>query len=274
MASLYILFMKKNCFIFIFIACSSFAQNFKYTGFVKVDSIYMDIDLELLHKGDSVFGFTLMNKNTTHESMSEIKGVFNNKSNIYLIKELNVINKDSIDASLSFCLMEMTLEKKKKRLSGTFVGNFKNGEVCSSGEIELGELVLIAEKIKKIEKKLNKLYKVPKIIDISETKEFKLKTTDQKITFIIWDNVKEDGDVISLFANNTTLLKNHIVKKKKEKIVFNLSEGENNIILKSEDVGKYPPNTALIELRVENSSIEFKYSLEKNEYVTFTIVKE
>ena len=168
----------------------------------------------------------------------------------------------------------MTLEKKKKRLSGTFVGNFKNGEVCSSGEIELGELVLIAEKIKKIEKKLNKLYKVPKIIDISETKEFKLKTTDQKITFIIWDNVKEDGDVISLFANNTTLLKNHIVKKKKEKIVFNLSEGENNIILKSEDVGKYPPNTALIELRGENSSIEFKYSLEKNEYVTFTIVKE
>jgi hypothetical protein len=170
--------------------------------------------------------------------------------------------------------MEMILEKNKKKLSGTFAGNFKNGEVCSSGEIELAELVFFAEKIKKIEKKLNKLYEAPKIIDISETKKFKLKTTNKKITFIIWDKGNEDGDVISLYANNTILLNNHIIKKKKEKIVFNLSEGENNIILKSEDVGKYPPNTALIELRGKKFSTQFKYSLEKNEYVTFTIFKE
>ena len=50
--------------------------------------------------------------------------------------------------------------------------------------------------------------------------------------------------------------------------------GENNIVLRSEDVGKYAPNIALTEIMGKNSSTQFKYSLEKNEYVTFTIVRE
>ena len=260
--------------VLLFCITTSFSQNLEYTGFVLADSVYMDISLELFHKKDSVFGITTMNKNTPIESKSSVRGVFKNNSKRYLIQEVNVINSDSFDDSISFCLMEMTLKKNKKKLSGTFVGNYKTGEICSSGLIEMGEITFINEKIEKIEKKLNKLYAPTKIIDISENKVFNLRTTDKKITFIIWDQGKEDGDIISLYANKTALLKNHIVKKKKEKVVFNLKEGENNIILRSDDIGKYPPNTALIELRSKNSTLQFKYSLKKEEYITFTIMKD
>lgn len=233
----------------------------------------MDIYLEFSHNGDSVFGTSLMNKNTPHESKSEIGGVYDNESNIYSLQEVNVLNIDSIDPSLTFCLMDMTLKKNKKKLSGTFVGNYSAGGVCANGIIEMGEVNFLAERIEKVEKKLDKLYTETKIIDISETKAYNLSTTDKKITFKIWDQGKEDGDIISLFANKKTLLKNHVVKKKKEKVDFNLIEGENKIILRADNVGKYPPNTALLELKSKDSALQFKYSLKKEEYITFTIIK-
>mgnify|MGYP001229190751 CR=1 FL=1 len=260
--------------ILLFSITTSFSQNLEYVGFVIADSVYMDIHLELTHKKDSVFGITTMNKNTPIESKSHFKGLYNDQLKTYLIKEIDVINSDVYTDSISFCLMDMTLKKNRKKLSGTFVGNYTNGERCSSGEVELGEVEFLTKKIKVVEKKLDKLYTERKIIDISETKTYNFRTDDEKITFKIWDKGKEDGDIISLFANKVALLKNHIVKKKKEKIVFNLSEGENKIVLRSDDVGKYPPNTALLELSTKNTSLQFKYSLEKEEYITFTITKE
>lgn len=265
--------MKNLLLILLLFTTNSFSQNIEYAGFVLADSVYMDIHLELSHINDSVYGITTMNKNSPIESKSNIRGVFNVKLNTYLIQEVNVINNESFNDSITFCLMDMTLKKNKKKLSGTFVGNYSAGGVCANGIIEMGEVNFLAERIEKVEKKLDKLYTETKIIDISETKAYNLSTTDKKITFKIWDQGKEDGDIISLFANKKALLKNHVVKKKKEKVVFNLIEGENKIILRADNVGKYPPNTALLELKSKDSALQFKYSLKKEEYITFTIIK-
>ena len=109
------LFMKNLLLILLLFTTNSFSQNIEYAGFVLADSVYMDIHLELSHINDSVYGITTMNKNSPIESKSNIRGVFNVKLNTYLIQEVNVINNESFNDSISFCLMDMTLKKNKKK---------------------------------------------------------------------------------------------------------------------------------------------------------------
>ncbi len=72
--------------------------------------------------------------------------------------------------------------------------------------------------------------------------------TNKKITLEIWDNNKEDGDIISLKFNNTWILSNFLLKKEKYKIELELSNTNNQLLLYAENLGSIPPNTAAISI--------------------------
>lgn len=91
------------------------------------------------------------------------------------------------------------------------------------------------------------------------------------LTLSVWDDVQEDGDIISLWLGEICLAKN--LKVSKEKVSYKItkemfgSESTLNIRIDNVDEGAIPPNTVLIELRgkgvTENMRINTTDSMSK-----------
>ena len=267
MAKLYIFFLSMG-------SISVVGQTTNYIGVVYMDTVIMDLSLELVHKEDSVSGFSVMNQKTTIESKSDLRGLFDSDSKTYLIKEINAVNDSLVEDTNTYCLLEMTLLKSKNKLSGTFVGRDSEGHLCAVGTLEMNELNHLKKKLKFIEKKIAKASKDPIIKVLSKDDNYTIRTKNKEVKFSIWDAGVEDGDCISLYANTTSLLDNYEIKTKKEKISYTLNKGENTFVLKAENIGKYPPNTAIIEITAKKQSYQFKYELKKEEKIMFTITKD
>ena len=60
----------------------------------------------------------------------------------------------------------------------------------------------------------------------------------------IWDKNMEDGDIISLSLNGEWIIRNLEVRKCPTTFHVNLKQGENFLVMKAENIGKTPPNTA------------------------------
>lgn len=88
--------------------------------------------------------------------------------------------------------------------------------------------------------------------EIIVQKEIEFKGT---LTLSVWDDVQEDGDIISLWLGEVCLAKN--LKVSKDKVNFKITKemfGSSdvlNIRIDDVDEGTVPPNTVLVELRGE-----------------------
>lgn len=65
----------------------------------------------------------------------------------------------------------------------------------------------------------------------------------------IWDNDVEDGDVLSLSLNQNWILQGYELSKSKKKLRIQLKRGENWLVMKAENLGSIPPNTAAIAIQ-------------------------
>lgn len=91
------------------------------------------------------------------------------------------------------------------------------------------------------------------------------------LTLSVWDDVQEDGDIISLWLGEICLAKN--LKVSKEKMSYKItkemfgSDNTLNIRIDNVDEGAIPPNTVLVELRgkgvTENMRINTTNSMSK-----------
>lgn len=70
------------------------------------------------------------------------------------------------------------------------------------------------------------------------------------LTLKLWDDNKEDGDIVSLFLNDDSncLVPQYQVKKKGQKFPITLKQTENLLIFFAENEGRNPPNTAGLEI--------------------------
>jgi hypothetical protein len=71
---------------------------------------------------------------------------------------------------------------------------------------------------------------------------------NEEITVEIWDNDKEDGDIVSLMFNNAWILRHYEVKKAKKVLTLQLQKGENTLVSYAENLGLAPPNTAAVRI--------------------------
>ena len=97
-----------------------------------------------------------------------------------------------------------------------------------------------------------------------KTKEYEaLKFKSQEITILIYDNLEEDNDTISIFYNNKEIVSKEMIRlRKNSPTIKHLQLDEypqNEFIIKAWNVGKIPPNTLKIEFYEGN--IEDKYIL-------------
>ncbi len=74
----------------------------------------------------------------------------------------------------------------------------------------------------------------------------------QKITFehpiikiMVWDDKRVDGDIISIYLNDNTLLSEYSLTKEQKEVKGKLLRGANDLILFAHNLGDIPPNTAV-----------------------------
>ena len=133
-------------------------QTFNYEGIliVKKNNVPLNFKLHLKEKKGVVNGFSITNIGTENETKSEVTGIYFKRDKSFQLKEEQILYTNSEAPLNSFCYLTMHLKFKgmmrKKRLEGTFIGNFLDGTECARGKIILIE----QNKIKKIEKKYRK----------------------------------------------------------------------------------------------------------------------
>ncbi len=66
------------------------------------------------------------------------------------------------------------------------------------------------------------------------------------VTIQLWDDQQEDGDVLSLHLDGRNLLQHFALKKEKTTLLVKLSSGEHTLVLRAENLGSIPPNTAAL----------------------------
>ncbi len=64
----------------------------------------------------------------------------------------------------------------------------------------------------------------------------------------IWDDGQVDEDTVSLLVNDKLILENYRLQKEKYELNIQLTKKHNYIVLKAENLGRIPPNTAAISI--------------------------
>ena len=262
--------MRLFIIIILLIYCNPInSQNiYNYLGTIIVDnSQAMSFKLELTEKDGLVNGYSLTNIGQTDETKSEITGLYFKSDKSFQLQETQILSTNS-DAPLStFCYINMELSFKgklgKRRLEGSFIGNFPDGKECAKGKIIMLEEDKLNKKAQKIKKKIEKKYPkndtkpIQQSTILKDGDDFSIKWESNKLILFIWDANKEDGDKIKLKINNEIILDEFETKNKRKKIKSQLNVGENIIEISATNTGTSPPNTSRIEL-VDN---EKKYSI-------------
>ncbi len=86
-----------------------------------------------------------------------------------------------------------------------------------------------------------------------------------KVPIKIWDDLEEDGDIISLSLNGEWVLRNYKVRKESLEIELNLDRSENYLLMYAENLGEIAPNTAVVE--IGNKRIKLSSDLRKSDAI-------
>lgn len=243
-------------------------NHIKYLGsLILNNNSVISYKLDLKENKGIVSGLSITNIGTKDETKSEINGVYFKSDKSFQLQETQILSTNS-DAPLStFCYINMELSFKgklgKRRLEGSFIGNFPDGKECAKGKIIMLEEDKLNKKAQKIKKKIEKKYPkndtkpIQQSTILKDGDDFSIKWESNKLILFIWDANKEDGDKIKLKINNEIILDEFETKNKRKKIKSQLNVGENIIEISATNTGTSPPNTSRIEL-VDN---EKKYSI-------------
>lgn len=131
-------------------------------------------------------------------------------------------------------------------------GNDNNGVLKSTPIREVSE---VAPECKKIEQGLEKAIKVK----------------SKSVSIKIWDDAKEDGDIVSVFLNGIRIKKELTVKKQEQVILIELNEGENIFKLLAHNEGSSSPNTAAILVDDGENEYQITLSCKKDEFAILKI---
>lgn len=259
---------NKILILLTFINFSLFAQIIEKYDFIGTlileNNALITYRIQFDIKDSKIFGYSYTDINGKDETKSELTGNYNSKEKSIFLKESNILYTKSKEIEDIFCFInvnaKLKLEKDKPAIQGTFFGSYNNKDTCATGKILLISLKDAFDKLEKVSKKISKTKKIDSVTKTKFTKQYflneikpnTLKSDDvltvfwksNKFILEIWDNGKEDGDLISLRFNNKTVFRKYAIKKEKRIIELDLIEGENLIEILANNNGSIPPNTA------------------------------
>lgn len=265
--------------------------TFNYIGLGQSHSVYIgtiistnnnpiSYKLDFTEDNGIVSGYSITNIGTNDETKSKIIGTYISREKTLHIKETEILTTNSQEPLENFCFIEMKLEKKgifgSKRIEGEFNGYFLNKKKCARGRI----IMIEEKKLRKIKKKIKKKITLNKVESVKEEEilmksgeKFTFNSERKKITLLIWDANKEDGDKIDLLFNSVNILSNYETKNKARKIRIKLEDGKNIIEVKATNEGINPPNTSRIELIDGKTKYTVDVQLQLDKNITIEINK-
>ena len=270
----------KKILIIIFLFFQSQLNAEEYVGSIILsDSTIYTFELNLIINKENITGYSLTNYGTNSETKSSIEGTFDKTKNAYEIIEKQIIYTKSKESIKNFCHLRIDLSEKgsykSKRLEGEFIGYYDNNKKCAEGKI----ILFKKEKLKKIEKKINKRIKKStnnksehnnKKITLKKDDKFYIETSKKYVSIRVWDPNLEDNDMILMKFNDDLILENYSTKNKPKKRRVKLSKGRNTLLISAINEGDNPPNTSAIELKVDSQIYHVETKLEiKNDIIIF-----
>ena len=60
----------------------------------------------------------------------------------------------------------------------------------------------------------------------------------------MWDNLQEDGDIVSILVNGKIVLREYTLLNKPKPVEIELQKGLNTIVMYAHNLGEQSPNTA------------------------------
>ena len=265
--------------------------TFNYIGLSQTHSVYIgtiistnnnpiSYRLDFTENNGILSGYSITNIGTNDETKSKIIGTYISSEKTLHIKETAILTTNSQEPLENFCFIEMKLEKKgifgSKRIEGEFNGYFLNKKKCARGRI----IMIEEKKLRKIKKKIKKKITLNKVERVEEEEilmksgeKFTFNSERKKITLLIWDANKEDGDKIDLLLNSVNILSNYETKNKARKIRIKLEDGKNIIEVKATNEGINPPNTSRIELIDGKTKYTVDVQLQLDKNITIEINK-
>ena len=289
----------RNFFIFflLFSQVALFSQNnFDFYGIV---SLYGKTDksisyhLVFTENNGKIYGYSLTDVSGDHETKNIVEGTYDSKSRLLQFKEKSIVYTKSPVSQDMFCFInysgKIKLKSSTTNLKGDFKGYFNNQKPCIDGTMNLFGAAKVYELLNKFDKKIQNSKKVDEetkkkarpvqIFDslqvnkLTSKQNLSIFNTKDNITFDIWDNGKEDGDIINLYQNDQLILENYVLTKAKKSINVKLNAKENLFKIVALNEGTDFPNTAMIEFQGD-SKVEVLSHLKKGESAFITILNK
>lgn len=241
----------------------SFTQNIS-GRWIGGHSYSTKITLDLLQIKDSVSGIGLVEFNDKlGKANVYIEGIF--KKGIFEYETKRILEED-LDSNYVLCFVagkeSLKIKKKKNILEGACISIDQKEECFNLSAIE---------KYTKKEgfnfRKKDFLNRQVLVIDT-------INTTQQELELQVWDNMKEDGDIVTIYLNEEIILENYTLQHELKSIKINCKNGLNEIIFYAHNLGSEPPNTATISIKQNEKTIKtIDIKSDENKSESFIIFK-
>ncbi len=238
-----------------------------------------NIEMQIQSAGSKITGTVYHFSDSLNYVKENFEGVYKADSNIISIKEIGIvtfkIKEDCVPCIKNYKLtyhVGGNLMKEEQLRGGwsTPTGKAMDGKtVCDPGTIML---IRYEKSTFKPEAKLPEQLTKRKA---ELVKEIKVDTGNIKIDF--YDNATIDGDTISVYANNMPLVSNKRLGSRPISVTVrvDLKRTEQEVIMVGENLGEFPPNTALMIINAggKRYSLYLTSDEQKNAMVRFVYEK-
>lgn len=290
--------MKKIFILFSFmLSLNSFAQKdsniYDFFGGKIFNNKAVFYRLVFQINNDEISGYMYTDEQGSNETKSIIKGKFNSKTKSIIFTEDRKLFSKSNKKTESLCYLKgvisLDLTPKLSVLKGSFFEETDFGLKCQNGEINLRspdayakfKLQLEEKKKEIVVKKENKpkelhipTFESNKKTIIKDDEEIVIFWSSEKIVLSIWDDMKEDGDRITISFNDEKILDNFTLKNKKKEIELKVLNPENKLVFTANNTGYLADNTARVDLFDNKLKHQIITKLQVNKSVTVIIKKQ
>lgn len=291
----------KNVYIFLTFFLTSYFSvysqvNYEFYGALKLngnEKQMITYKLIFTENQGKINGYTVTDLDGPHETKNSISGFYDKKNKMFSFQEEDILYTKSKFDENSFCFInfkgKVKLVENTSKLEGDFKGLFNNKSKCIDGTVALVGSSRIYNLISRLNKKIQKSKKLDeaakekynpyKLIDslkinrLTKNQDLTVFWRNNNAKIAIWDNGKEDGDVIDLYHNDKLLLNNFKVTTDKKELDIRLVK-KNIFKIVAVNEGQIKTNTVKIELTDGERSFDLLSNLDKGESALITIVKK
>ena len=223
-----------------------------------------------------------------------ITGTYDKDEKQLKFRESGIVYTKSPITQTDFCYIhfEGRLAKlnDRRKLAGTFVGKYDDGGSCIDGEIDMKSLVKIEKRAARLDKAVDKSILVSKekkdavnllrTLDTLNTNFLRADevvqvfSKDDSVTLTLTDVGQEDGDRISIYADDKVLVQNAAIGNKPQSFTIKLSSKPVTLKVEATSAGSIGANTVQLTLSDSLNVIEAITNMEKGESASMVLIKQ